>query len=407
MWGDLWAFAHDSCYEKVRGIQSYHMRVGYSDIAYNDVVCPHGYIFQARSGVGMANAASGDWDVNHATIAVCFLWGDGDDILDQTSDPIDALNVIRNYWIEQGASWEVRPHRYITPTSCPGETLTNISNILNNTPPQGVSVVPGPLPVPPAPAPGQDPGDPVLQRGSSGPAVSDWQTYLGIKVDGDFGPMTKEAVMGWQSFFNLTVDGVIGPQSWGMRRYLESLSTAPTPVPTPPPAQDPVIQKGDQGPAVSDWQNWLNTYAGANLKVDGDFGGYTEDAVRNFQSFFGLTVDGIIGGETWNMRRYLDANRVPAPPVVDPVPPVVEVPPVEPPAVDVPPVVDPVPPVVPPIDPPKDPPIIVLPPVEPLPMFDELEILQIVKVIRDNAGVWPGKEKKIRAIKRDLRELTR
>ena len=325
MWGDLWAFAHDSCYEKVRGIQSYHIRVGYSDIAYNDVVCPHGWIFQGRSGVGMANAASGNWDVNHQTIAVCFLWGQDDPCLDNNPDPIDALNVIRNYWLQQGAGSGVRPHREITSTSCPGDALAWVAGLLNNSPPQGINTSPGPLNPAPAPAPQPAPpaqGDPILRRGSTGPAVADWQAFLGIEADGDFGPITEKAVTDWQRFLNIDADGIIGPQSWATRRYIESLPTSPpTPVPAPAPAPDPMIGRGDTGPAVVDWQNWLNTYTNAGLVVDGDFGPATEQAVKNFQSFFGLSVDGVIGPQTWGLRNYLDANREPAPPVVDvPVP---------------------------------------------------------------------------------------
>lgn len=37
-----------------------------------------------------------------------------------------------------------------------------------------------------------------------------------IKVDGDFGPSTKEAVMAFQKEFKLQVDGMIGPETWEM-----------------------------------------------------------------------------------------------------------------------------------------------------------------------------------------------
>jgi hypothetical protein len=46
-------------------------------------------------------------------------------------------------------------------------------------------------------------------------------------------------------------------------------------------------------------QSILNGKAGAKLATDGDFGPDTEEAVRAWQTFFRLEVDGIVGPETW------------------------------------------------------------------------------------------------------------
>lgn len=46
-------------------------------------------------------------------------------------------------------------------------------------------------------------------------------------------------------------------------------------------------------------QALLNQKAGQGLIVDGDFGLRTERAVRNWQTFFHLDVDGVVGPVTW------------------------------------------------------------------------------------------------------------
>jgi len=60
----------------------------------------------------------------------------------------------------------------------------------------------------------QGPAKPTLRLGSTGPDVSYVQTALGITVDGDYGPVTANAVMEFQKARGLAVDGVCGPQTW-------------------------------------------------------------------------------------------------------------------------------------------------------------------------------------------------
>ena len=66
-----------------------------------------------------------------------------------------------------------------------------------------------------------------------------------------------------------------------------------------------MLRKGDIGGEVKTIQSILNGVGfrdqnGAWLNVDGIFGIKTEYAVKCYQRARGLTVDGIVGAETWN-----------------------------------------------------------------------------------------------------------
>lgn len=72
-----------------------------------------------------------------------------------------------------------------------------------------------------APAAG---GNPTLRKGSTGAAVTKWQSYLKrnytayagkIAVDGNFGDQTVGMTKEWQRRSGIVSDGVVGPQSWG------------------------------------------------------------------------------------------------------------------------------------------------------------------------------------------------
>jgi len=86
-------------------------------------------------------------------------------------------------------------------------------------------------------------------------------------------------------------------------------STSPPSFAPAPPTSHPTLRRGSRGPAVMELQRKLNGVSGAGLVVDGDFGPRTEQAVRNFQAFFQLGVDGIVGPKTWGMVDYCAAIR--------------------------------------------------------------------------------------------------
>ena len=70
----------------------------------------------------------------------------------------------------------------------------------------------------PASAPDVPAGEPLLLRGSTGPAVSRWQSRpndagASIAVDGIYGPNTEAATRSFQREAGILVDGIVGPQT--------------------------------------------------------------------------------------------------------------------------------------------------------------------------------------------------
>ena len=53
-----------------------------------------------------------------------------------------------------------------------------------------------------------------IKLGSKGEAVKVLQKYLGLNIDGIFGPKTELKVKEWQKANGLVVDGIVGPKSW-------------------------------------------------------------------------------------------------------------------------------------------------------------------------------------------------
>lgn len=168
------------------------------------------------------------------------------------------------------------------------------------------------VPTPPSTPPPSIGLCPVLSRGSSGPAVRRLQTLLvnnGLDpgtVDGIFGAKTEAAVRSFQGQKGLPVTGVVDARTW---QALGETCVGPSPVPpTPvppipvPPSHErfcPVLRLGSVGPAVRLLQNLLKERGIYTGVVDGDFGGRTLRAVREFQRQQGLTVTGVVDGATW------------------------------------------------------------------------------------------------------------
>ena len=60
----------------------------------------------------------------------------------------------------------------------------------------------------------------------------------------------------------------------------------------------PMLRKGSKGTQVKYLQKDLNYILNIKLDVDGDFGGATANALKQFQKKYSLEVDGVYGGES-------------------------------------------------------------------------------------------------------------
>lgn len=74
------------------------------------------------------------------------------------------------------------------------------------------------------------------------------------------------------------------------------------------PMDHPTLRKGDSGEAVTYLQTLLCD-VGETLTADGKFGSKTEQAVKDFQRLYGLTVDGVVGEKTWDALEKATAHN--------------------------------------------------------------------------------------------------
>ena len=157
-------------------------------------------------------------------------------------------------------------------------------------------------------------GGTVLRTGSTGSAVEQLQFWLNtlaqydsaipsVTVDGVFGSGTAAAVRAFQRKYGLTVDGVVGRDTWtelyDQFRSIQSDNGTPNAYP------GTALREGASGQNVRLVQFWLKiartVYSNLNnITVDGKFGSATTAAVKRFQTYFGLTSDGVVGRTTWN-----------------------------------------------------------------------------------------------------------
>jgi peptidoglycan hydrolase-like protein with peptidoglycan-binding domain len=140
--------------------------------------------------------------------------------------------------------------------------------------------------------------EPVLQKGSTDPAVRDLQEALNIlgydpgPIDGVFGEKTEIAVKKFQEAREIAADGVVGRVTW------INIDEADQ--------SEPVLRVGSTGLPVRRLQSRMSAVGFNTAGVDGRFGAKTEAAVKTLQQQSGLSVDGVVGGQTWQVVDALE-----------------------------------------------------------------------------------------------------
>jgi peptidoglycan hydrolase-like protein with peptidoglycan-binding domain len=151
-----------------------------------------------------------------------------------------------------------------------------------------------------------NPGQPTISLGATGDVVRRLQLALrrtpdlGLTVNGTFDSQTESAVKEFQQGAGLVVDGIVGPLTWNA---------------LPDGGPMPTLQEGSTGDVVRSLQTvltngavgqWVTTPQG----IDGDFGPHTQASVKAFQSWGGVTVDGVVGDQTWSVSLHAASSTL-------------------------------------------------------------------------------------------------
>ena len=125
--------------------------------------------------------------------------------------------------------------------------------------------------------------------------------YYNASVDGVFGPVTTKAVKAFQKAYNLKDDGWFGSESCKkMNQALDAKqgTTSNTGVEGFDCSKVNLKRNSTDKAGVKKLQTMLKALGYYTREVDGDFGKFTEDAVKAFQNATGHDPDGVFGPKT-------------------------------------------------------------------------------------------------------------
>ena len=246
-------------------IHRWHLNNGWSGAGYHFLVRKDGKVYRLRPEEKVGAHAYG---VNYNSLGICF---EGDYMQEDMSEAQkEAGKELVAYLKKKYNITTVQAHRDVCATSCPGDKFPfdEIANFESSN-----EIIPQP--------------QENVQKGNVAriqAALND-RYGLNIAVDNIYGNETKKAlVKGLQTELNkqfgskLVVDGIFGTNT-----YNACIN----------------VRKGAEGNITYLIQAMLICHS-FDIEADGIFGNATENAVREFQKRNGLSVDGIVGKNTFN-----------------------------------------------------------------------------------------------------------
>jgi peptidoglycan hydrolase-like protein with peptidoglycan-binding domain len=160
--------------------------------------------------------------------------------------------------------------------------------------------------------PEQHPENSVSEAALTGSTLYPWDTGVKVaelqellrahgftlRVDGDFGRLTEDAVKAFQSRHKIRVDGIVGEKTWAALKGTVRAGTR-------------LLRRGHTGEDVRELQGLLRVH-GLESPRNGVFCRQTKDAVVAFQRKCKLQENGIVDQATWMMLR--NTPSLPTPP---------------------------------------------------------------------------------------------
>lgn len=146
-----------------------------------------------------------------------------------------------------------------------------------------------------------------LKKGSTGENVKTLQTHLknlgyyNREIDGDFGKYTEDAVKALQKAYKITVDGWFGSESCKKLNQAvdaKNNNNNNNKVESFDCPKVSLKRNSKDKAGVTKLQTMLKALGYYTRQIDGDFGKYTEDAVKALQQATGHDPDGWFGSKT-------------------------------------------------------------------------------------------------------------